>query len=186
MSTAAPRCTASGCNLIHTSDTEESQLGFASLLLAGGNESKNIPCTSLHGCVDLPFGCYVKRAWSHLCLFARSMMHEMAVLPVWCSSALEIHLWSHCAENQWQKCFEVCCGNMLEQNMQSEFSETDATLCCVINTLLLLLHWNITGDVCLRLLKLTVINKNRLLLLLLLILLYDSLLIHANTIVIHF
>lgn len=60
VSTAAPRCTASGCNLIHTSDTEESLLGFASLLLGGGSESENIPCTSLHGCVDLLLGCYVK------------------------------------------------------------------------------------------------------------------------------
>lgn len=60
VSTAAPRCTASGCNLIHTSDTKESLLGFASLLLGGGNESENIPCMSLHGCVDLLLGCYVK------------------------------------------------------------------------------------------------------------------------------
>lgn len=121
VSTAAPRCTASGCNLIHTSDTEESQLGFASLLLGGGNESKNIPCTSLHGCVDLLFACYVKRAWSHLYLFAHSMMREMAVQPLRWWSAQQIHSWSHCAENQWQKCFEVCCGNMLEQNVQKRF-----------------------------------------------------------------
>lgn len=105
--------------------------------------------------------CYVNRAWSHLCLFARSMMREMAVQSLWWWSAQQIHARSHCAENQWQKCFEVCCGNMLEQNMQSDFSETDATLCCVINTFLLLLHWNITGDVCLRLVTATV-NKNSL------------------------
>lgn len=162
VSTAAPRCTASGCNLIHTSDTEESQLGFASLVLGGRNESKNIPCTPLHGCVDLLFRCYVKRAWSHLCLFARSMMREMAVQPLWWWSAQQIHSWSHCTENQWQKCFEVCCGNMLEQNVQSDFSETDTTLCRAINTLLLMLHWKISVDVCLRLITSTVNNKNRL------------------------
>lgn len=161
VSTAAPRCTASGCNLIHTSDTEESQLGFASFLLGGGNESKNIPHTALHGCGGLLSGRFVKRAWSHVCLFASPMMREMAVQSLWWWwwSVQEIHSWNHCAENQWQKCFEVCCGNMLEQNVQSDFSETDATLLCVINTFLLLLHWNITGDLCLRLLTLALINN---------------------------